>query len=131
MKFTIKGEPRVKKNSQQIIYKNGRPLIIQNKRYLDFEEQCLWQIGKAYRQQIDFPVNVQYVFYRGSKRKVDLTNLMEAMDDILVKANVLTDDNRDVIAKHDGSIVLYDKENPRIEVTIEELIGYVQWKENK
>lgn len=74
------------------------------------------------------PVNVKCRFYMKTKRKVDLTNLLEAVDDILVKGGIVEDDNRDIIAMHDGSIVLYDKEKPRVEITIEELIGYDQWK---
>ena len=54
-----------------------------------------------------------------TKRKVDLTNLLEAIDDVLVKCNVLLDDDSNIIKSHDGSRVYYDKENPRTEVYIE------------
>jgi Holliday junction resolvase RusA-like endonuclease len=53
-----------------------------------------------------------------TKRRVDLTNLLEAIDDILVKYGVLEDDNYNIIDNHDGSRVYYDKENPRTEITI-------------
>ena len=49
---------------------------------------------------------------------MDLTNLLEAVDDVLVKARVLLDDHCGIIVSHDGSRVLYDKENPRTEVSI-------------
>ena len=64
-------------------------------------------------------VNVKALFYMKTKRKVDLTNLLEALDDVLVKGGMLVDDNCTIIKSHDGSRVLYDKENPRIEVEIE------------
>lgn len=51
-------------------------------------------------------------------RRVDLTNLLEAIDDVLVHTRVLEDDNSNIIVSHDGSRVLYDKENPRTEVYI-------------
>lgn len=54
-----------------------------------------------------------------TKRRVDLSNLIEAVDDILVKAGVLEDDNYKIVQSHDGSRVLHDKENPRTEITIE------------
>ena len=54
----------------------------------------------------------------GTRRKVDLVNLLEALDDILVHYGVLEDDNCGIIVSHDGSRVHYDKENPRTEVTI-------------
>ena len=37
---------------------------------------------------------------------------------MLVKYGVLKDDNSEIITSHDGSRVLYDKDNPRTEVTI-------------
>ena len=47
-----------------------------------------------------------------------MTNLQEAADDMLVHFKVLEDDNMTIVAGHDGSRVRYDKENPRIEITI-------------
>lgn len=102
-------------------------MIIPSKQYVEFEKECLRQI-KNYGEEIDYPVNVEAVFYRSSKRRVDLTNLLEALDDMLVKAKVIIDDNRDIVASHDGSMVLYDKEKPRIEVEITRLEDYEQWK---
>jgi len=52
-------------------------------------------------------------------RKCDLTNMLECIDDVMVKAGLLDDDNFNIIASHDGSRVLYDKSNPRTEVYIE------------
>ena len=46
---------------------------------------------------------------------------MEAAHDTLVAAKILADDNNTIIASVDGSRVLYDKENPRTEIFIEEL----------
>lgn len=56
-----------------------------------------------------------------TRRRVDLTNLTQAADDILVESGFFTDDCSAVIAAHDGSRVLYDKVNPRTEVTISAL----------
>ena len=50
-----------------------------------------------------------------------LVNLLEATCDILVTAGVLADDNSKIVAAHDGSRVLYDKESPRVEITIERM----------
>lgn len=54
-----------------------------------------------------------------TRHRVDLVNLLEATCDILVKANVIEDDNCKIIATHDGSFVTYDKNNPRVEITLE------------
>lgn len=78
--------PRTKKNSSTIIMCKGRPILIPSKQYREFEKECLKVIPSKYRLHIDYPVNIKAVFYRDSKIKVDLTNLLEALDDMLVKA---------------------------------------------
>jgi hypothetical protein len=60
-----------------------------------------------------------------TKHRVDLVNLLEATCDILVKANVLEDDNSNIIISHDGSRVLYDKDNPRVEIEIQAIVSGV------
>lgn len=104
-------------------------MIIPSKLYKQFEDECLATIPKKYRTNIDYPVNIKAIFYTQSRRKIDLTNLLEALDDMLVKAEVIKDDNRDIVASHDFSRVFYDKENPRIEVEIERVEMYERWKE--
>ena len=49
---------------------------------------------------------------------VDLANLLEATNDMLVKHGVLADDNRKIVASHDGSRVFLDREHPRVDITI-------------
>lgn len=89
-------------------------------KYKEYEREAMMFIPKG--QTIDFPVNVQCLFYMPTKRRCDLTNLLEAVDDVMVKAGLLADDNFTVIASHDGSRVFYDKENPRTEIVIEKYI---------
>lgn len=117
--FTVKLPPISKKNSQQILVnkKTGRPFISPSKKYKEYEKAAGWFIPKP-EEPIDYPVNVQCLFYMPTKRKCDLTNLLEAIDDVMVKYGLLADDNFSIIESHDGSRVLYDKENPRTEVTI-------------
>ncbi len=91
-------------------------MIIPSKQYKEFEKEALWYIEKI---GIDYPANVKALFYMRTKRRVDLTNLLEALDDVLVKGGMLVDDNCNIIQSHDGSRVYYDKLNPRIEVYIE------------
>lgn len=105
-------------------------MIIPSKLYKDFEEECLTLIPKKYRKNIDYPVNIKAIFYKETRRKIDLTNLLEALDDMLVKAEVIQDDNRDIVAGHDGSRVFYDKCNPRIEIEITKVENYERWKKD-
>lgn len=118
--MTITGTPRTKKNSQQIVKLHGHYCVIPSKAYKEYEQQCLWQIRKP-KEPIRTEVNVKCVYYMPTKRRCDLVNLEEATLDILVKAGVLADDNSNIVASMDGSRVLYDKDNPRVEVEIKEV----------
>ena len=121
LQYTINGEPRTKKNSQRIFYRKGQvPFIAPSKAYKEYERQALWQLRPRPRQPIQKPVAVKCVFYMKTKRKVDLVNLLEAVCDILVTGNILADDNSSIVVSHDGSRVLYDKNNPRAEIIITE-----------
>lgn len=118
MKFTIPLAPITKKNHQQIIYnkKTRRPMVIPSKEYINYERQVGCFI--PFMNTIDTPVNVKAVFYMPTRRRVDLVNLQEALLDILVKYEVISDDNCKIVASMDGSYVDYDKYNPRTEVEI-------------
>ena len=56
-----------------------------------------------------------------SRRRVDLSNLVESIHDIMTKYGCIVDDNCNIIYSIDGSCVKYDKENPRTEVEITKL----------
>ena len=97
MKIKIPLLCRSKKNSQRIIYnpKTKRPMIIQSE------------------------INLKCLFYVPDRRKRDLTNLENAIADILVKYEILEDDNYNIIAGWDGSRIIYEKgkEETEIEIT--------------
>ena len=96
----------------------GVPFIAQNSNYEQYEQDCAVFL-RLPKKPIDAPVNVKCIFYREKNIRCDLTNLLEAIDDVLVKYGVLSDDNFHIIVSHDGSRVYIDKKNPRTEITIE------------
>ncbi len=120
IKFTLKLKPITKKNHQQILKNRvtGKLFVAPSKEYQEYEEAALWLIPKFRQLPINYPVNVKCLFYMPTKAKCDLTNLLESIDDVMVKAGLLADDNYTIIESHDGSRVLYDKDNPRTEVEI-------------
>ena len=120
-KITIPLCPYTKKNSQNIFYKTSSsgkkvPFIVPSANYRQYEKDASFFLKPL---QIDVPVNVKALFYLPTKRKVDLTNLNEALHDIMVKSRTLVDDNAKIIVSTDGSRVFYDKKNPRTEILIE------------
>ena len=131
-KVTIYGNPITKKNSNQIVQNRatGRWFIAPSAQYKKYCRESIKQInawvGRP-TEPIDYPVRLTYLFYKETRRLCDDLNQSEAVDDILVQAGVLKDDNRDIVANHDGTRVYYDKENPRVEITITEVKGWEQW----
>lgn len=111
--------PKTKKNHQQVLYnsKTKKPFIAQNNAYKRYERDAGWFLKKL-PEPISEPVNVKCVFYRDTKRLCDLPNLLNAILDILRLYDIIKDDNRNIVYSVDGSKVLYDKDNPRTEITI-------------
>lgn len=149
--INIPVEARPKKNNPRILWKKAdkpfqikfgkwvaceigyRPMIIPSEGNEEFETAIMPYFKEVLKTTgiINYPINVQAIYYRSSKHKIDLSNLHEALHDSMVKSGLILDDNRDIIAGHDGSRVFYDKFNPRIEITITEMKDYVQWNDTK
>ena len=113
---------RSKKNSQQILInsKTHRPFVAQSKLYKEFEQNCGYFLSK-YKTNIDYPVNIKATFYVPDKKKRDLTNLENAIADILVKYKVIADDNYNIIQSWDGSRIIYEKGREETIIELEEL----------
>ena len=117
MKIIIPIAPRTKKNSQQIVWKGGRPIIIPSAAYKMYEREARAFLTPV-SSPIDYPVNVKCLYYMPTRRRVDLSNLLNSTLDILVHYGVLLDDNRNIVYSVDGSRALYDKASPRTEIEI-------------
>ena len=126
--FTIDGVPRTKKNSQiiagsgrrcPVCGKFSRQWIKQSAAHDEWKSAALWQIKtKRPPKPLTEAVNIKAVFYMPTRGRVDRLNLLAAVDDLLVEAGFIKDDNSAIVTGHDGSRVLYDPERPRIELTI-------------
>lgn len=122
--ITIPGRPITKKNSMQIAYNKatGRMFVRPSEAFQDYQETAGWYLrGPLVMAKLDARYNVKCVYYMPTRHKVDLGNLLAGTCDILVHYGVLSDDNCNIIAGHDGNRVRYDKESPRVEITITEL----------
>ena len=114
---------RPKKNSQQIYInkRTGKRFVTQSDRYKEFEKYCGYFLNQ-YQLNIDYAINLKCTFYVSDRRKRDLVNLLEAIQDILVKYHVIADDNYNIVKSVDGSRILYKKnrEETIIEITKKE-----------
>lgn len=112
-KYIISLPTITKKNSNQILtnHRIGKPFIATSRQYKRYEQAAMWYLTPKPKATLAGRYRVATVFYMPTRRKVDITNLMEAAHDILVAAKILADDNNTIIASVDGSRVMYDKEN--------------------
>lgn len=125
IQYAIKLPPITKKNSQQIMTNKatGRPFIMPSRKYKEYEKAAAWYLRPRPASPIDYPVNIKCLFYLPTRRRTDLTNLLEAVDDLLVHAGIIEDDHYGIVAAHDGSRCFWDKDNPRTEIFITKLPG--------
>ena len=128
--YTIPLDPRTKKNHQRIAGTGPRcptckrflrQYILQSRQHDDYKAKARWYLAPRPEEPINIPVQVTYLFYMKTKRVVDKSGLMQAADDLLVECGILEDDNSRILVSHDGTRVLYDKDNPRTEITITSL----------
>lgn len=128
MKFTIPVKPRTKKNHMQLVtLKTGRQMLLPSKAYKTFEKEVLDYIAdnplvvksnEEFTLPIKDRVNLKCKFYKEKDYKADLAGYLQAIQDVLVKAGVISDDNHKIIESTNGSKVMLDRDNPRIEIEI-------------
>lgn len=127
IKYTIKGDPRTKKNHQMIAGagpkctscgKHRKQWIKQSEWHDNYADLAKWQLRPIPRRPIECMVNVKCLFYMKTHRVVDQLNLLATVDDLLKDVGIISDDNSRIIVGHDGSRVLYDPDNPRTEIII-------------
>ncbi len=115
--LTVFGIPRTKKNSQRITRIKGRISIQQSAAYKKWERTCVIKFANNSKKHnpIDYSVNCKALFYR-EKNIGDAVNFYQGIADLLEKHNILIDDK--YIKSWDGSKLLKDNINPRVEITL-------------
>lgn len=126
-KYVIPLDPRSKKNAHRIsgcgkrcpvCGKYERQFIRNGSTTTEYTFKAVKYLMPRPTKPINRPVHLVYKLYTQTWHRKDDLNLYEALDDILVTAKVLADDDRKTIRSRDGSRVLYDKDNPRAEIYI-------------
>ena len=127
VKIIIPLAPITKKNSQEIRVnrRTGKRYVAPSDNFTIYQNKCfpyLYQL-RSTAAELNYPLNVKCLFYMPKRYRVDLVNLLESIDDILTHYKIIIDDSFKYIGGHDGSRVLYDKNNPRTEIYISPLDG--------
>lgn len=115
--LTIIGRVPSKKNSKQIVYVKGRPLIISSADFKKWQRQATEQLASQVQPGVKlFNGMVAMKLFAPDRRASDLTNKAESVMDLLVDCGHLEDDNWFVVPEVRLSFGGVDKENPRVEI---------------
>lgn len=119
LQIIIPINPRSKKNSQQIVFnkKTKRAMVIQNKNYTQFEKDCKPFMPRI-EKPIDYPINLGVKFYVKDARARDISNYIEAIQDVLVKYSIIKDDNYNIVSSLDGCSMEINRDYPHCEIYI-------------
>ena len=106
IQLIVYGNPITKKNARPIYIKSdGKRFIGKSKALADYEADILMQLlqqrQELKKENLAFPISarccIKYSVYLNSNRKRDCTNIVEAAQDALVKAGIITDDNYTIL----------------------------------
>lgn len=126
-KLIISGQTPSHKNSKRIFAskKTGKMFPANNEKYLAWKDLAVAEIKNS-RIKFDRPVALAATFFCGDNRGRDLDNMLASIQDALVSAGAISDDDHKnlpfVFAKSGG----IDRENPRAEIAF----FAAEWDEN-
>lgn len=117
--FTLLGAPRTKKN-HGVIAMRGKPRLLPSLQYAAWDRLAQQQLARlrsrAFKFPISVPVNCRAIFFRDAARG-DAVGYYQALADTLEKGGIVKNDS--LITSWDGTRMLNDASNPRVEVTLE------------
>ena len=126
--FTIPSNPATKKNSNRLVKVHGFTKVLPSERFMKYQTFCkpfIEEVQKKFNitNPIDFGISISVKVYCVNWRLPDITNIYQALGDILQHHNLITNDkwihwsdNFQGTPQHWFGGV--DKENPRIEIEI-------------
>lgn len=128
IKFIIPGPPRTKKTHSRIVNTRTRPRLLPSQQFMEWNAAAQYHLIDVRRDLIPFrdghhrpievPVNCCALFYRDADRG-DAVGYYQALADALEEGRIVANDV--LIVSWDGSRLLKDAANPRIEVMLTEL----------
>lgn len=119
MKIEIPGQVPAQKNQKKMSYRNGKPVLYTAKAVKDWQRDAQTFLQAHYKGSADGKVYVYYMFYVKDKRRRDLDNMIATVNDALVRAGLLIDDDWTNLGIS-GADAELDRDNPRVEVFIDE-----------
>jgi crossover junction endodeoxyribonuclease RusA len=104
-------------NTVYAVYRGRKILSTKGRKY---KEEVLKLLGTE-RASLKGPIKCTYTFYRGDRRRYDISNYVKVIEDCLTECKYWVDDSQ-VIEIHifKGDVC---KTNPRVDIEIEEING--------
>ena len=121
--ITIYGELYSSKNSKRIVKFGNKMALIPSKAYLDsvkpIEQQLILNKYKWKNEiaGLEKPLSISFKIYRKTHRRFDYVNIIQGLQDLMVKCLWLDDDNADEIIPIFEKYEV-DSKNPRVEIKI-------------
>lgn len=126
MKLVVYGNVKAKKNEKMIGYRNTprgkKPFIMTKEETNEYIVDAIAQLKKQFKgyKVTNYPVEIQFIFYYKYKHRKDLDNSMTTILDCMKDAGIIEDDDVGHTDELHASFGGYDKENPRVEIILED-----------
>lgn len=121
MQIVILGQTVAQKNGKRMAInrKTGKPFPVTSKHVKEWQDSAHQQLTSQYKGCAEGKVTIAYTFFVKDNRRRDLDNMIASVNDALVKAGLLIDDDWQhlAIGAADAEI---DTKNPRCELWIGE-----------
>lgn len=124
MKLIVTGNVKAKKNNKRVAYRgrgvNKKPFIMTDKDTSDYIVDAIKQLTKQFEglKITQYPISVQMIFYYPTKHRKDIDNSASTILDCMKTAGVILDDDCQHVDELYCSFGGYDKDNPRVEITL-------------
>ena len=121
--LVINGELYSSKNSRRILRAGNRLIVAKSAVAKAQEEELIYKlnVNRGIWQELitgkNYPLKVEFLIYRKTKRRFDYVNIVQNLLDCMVKADYLPDDDADHIIPFFQQYQI-DKSNPRVEIKI-------------
>lgn len=130
IRLIISGPPRTKKTSNRLVMAGGRPRVLPSAAWSTWTKSARitvdglpvsWsgklsiETGKGLLGAV--PLNCAALFYRDARRG-DAVGFYQGLADLLEKRGIIPNDA--CLVSWDGSRLLLDRQNPRVELTLTE-----------
>jgi len=118
LNIELKGRIPSKKNSKRWVIAGGKRFLVPSKEYKLWHEEQMWELKKY---KVKSPIKKCRIWVKiafPDKRKADLSNKIESINDLLVDAYILEDDDHRILTGLYIDSLGVDPKNPRAIIKI-------------